>query len=295
VSNQIPQIPPDEERFARILQPYALEKHLSALSGQARFVHYTSAEAAMSILRTKEVWMRKSSCMIDYREVEYGMTQLSYAYRVTDAGKNFQSALDRAFPNIAAEVAQLFDDWSRHLQADTYFTCVSEHDKKEDRIGRLSMWRAYSEGTGVTLVLNNSVFLTPSPGFNAYASPVAYLDAEEFETEFGKIAKNVSDEMDFIRSRTREEVSARIFHMMRIASVSTKHPGFREEKEWRIVYCPPLERSPYLAKEIRVVKGVPQPIYKIPLRNIPEVSLMAALPDLLDRIIIGPTEYTVAL
>ena len=45
---------------------------------------------------------------------------------------------------------------------DTYLTSISEHRNKEDTFGRLSMWRAYGETTGVALVMNNSPFLTPS-------------------------------------------------------------------------------------------------------------------------------------
>src|SRR5208282_4236496 len=136
-------------------------------------------------------------------EVEYGLNHLSYVYRETESGKNFQLALNQIFPGIAEEVAQLLDNWRLHFITDTYFTCVSEHDAKEDTFGRLSMWRAYSEETGVALVLNNSVFVNPSPGFAAYAIPVAYLDVREFEIEFGKIAQHISNEAAFIGSRTR--------------------------------------------------------------------------------------------
>jgi hypothetical protein len=44
-----------------------------------------------------------------------------------------------------------------------------------------------------------------------------------------------------------------------------------------------------------VIRGVPQPVYKIPLQNITEINLVAAIPELFDRIIIGPTQYPLAL
>ena len=157
------------------------------------------------------------------------------------------------------------------------------------------MWRAYSESTGIALILNNSVFLNPADGLAAYSSPVSYLNDSDFEFEFAKIASNVREAADFIRSRNREEVAARIFNMLRFATLCTKHPGFSEEREWRVVYCPTLEKSRYLTKEIRVIKGVPQPIYKIPLKDIPEVGFFGAIPKLIDRIIIGPTQYPWAL
>ncbi len=42
-----------------------------------RFAHYTSAEAALSIIEGRRVWMRNALCMPDYREVELGMGYLS--------------------------------------------------------------------------------------------------------------------------------------------------------------------------------------------------------------------------
>jgi hypothetical protein len=82
--------------------------------------------------------------------------------------------------------------------------------------------------------------------------------------------------------------------MLRFAVLSTKHPGFAEEREWRILYSPTTEPSKHLTKDIQVVGGVPQPIFKIPLRDIPEAGIAAAIPKLLDRIIIGPTQYPLA-
>lgn len=289
------QLSPEQERFARILHPHMLQQHLHAAAEGTRFVHYTTADVAMSILRSKEIWMRKSSCMNDYLEVQYGLARLYKAYGQTEVGKKFQSALNKIFDGITVDIEKLFNGWTPHFQTNTYFACVSEHKNAEDTFGRLSMWRAYGETTGVALVVNNSVFLTAADGLKAYSSPVAYLDDQEFENEFAKIADNISTESDFLRTQGRQEITGRIFNMLRFAALCTKHPGFAEEMEWRVVYCPTLEKSPYLTKEIRVIKGVPQPIYKIPLRDIPEAGFLGAIPTLINRIIIGPTQYPLAL
>src|SRR6266853_1802850 len=44
---------------------------------QLRCVHYTSAEAALSIIESKRIWMRNATCMTDYREVKHGFTILN--------------------------------------------------------------------------------------------------------------------------------------------------------------------------------------------------------------------------
>src|SRR6266436_7909023 len=107
--------------------------------------------------------------MNDFLEVQYGLARLYRAYGKTEAGKKFQSILNKIFDKITSDVEKLFDSWTPHFQTNTYFTCVSEHEDSEDTFGRLSMWRAYGQTIGIALVLNNSVFLTPSDGFNAYS------------------------------------------------------------------------------------------------------------------------------
>ncbi len=298
MTNDITPFPPEQERFLRILHPYALEQHSRAVSHRTRFVHYTSADTAMSILRSKELWMRKSSCMNDFLEVQYGRNRLYTAYGKSNAGAKFKSTLNRLFDGITTDIEKLFDSWTPHFQTNTYLACLSEHDDREDTFGRLSMWRAYSETAGVALVLNNTAFLTPTPpngGLRADTSPVAYLDDGQFENEVERITKNIAADADLFKTQGREVVTNRIFNLFRFAVLCTKHPGFAEEREWRVIYSPTLQQSPFLTRDIQVVKGVPQPIYKIPLIDIPEIGLTTAIPALLNRIIIGPTQYPLAL
>jgi hypothetical protein len=79
--------------------------------------------------------------------------------------------------------------------------------------------------------------------------------------------------------------------MVRFATLATKHPGFAEEQEWRILYAPTLQESKWVTNEIVTLDGIPQLVYKLPLQNISEVGLTAGIPELLDRIIIGPTQF----
>ena len=286
------------ERAISIMQlffPYAHRRQTTVQTKGIRFVHYTSADAAANILRTKEVWMRKSSCMNDYMEVEHGLECLSSAYK-GERGRRFQQVLNNIFDGISEEIAALFDGWQNHLRDETYLMCVSEHDDTEDGFGRLSMWRAYSEGTGVALVLNNAPFLAPSDALKAYTSPVAYLDDKTFGEELGKIADGIDANSDVVRALGRDAITTYISYAFKFAALCTKHPGFKEEREWRVVYSPTLDKSSYLIKEIQVIRGTPQPIYKIPLRNIPDEGFVGAeIPELLDRIIIGPSEYPTAM
>lgn len=289
------ELTPDQIRLAKIFHPFACERQELVKSRGTRFVHYTSAEAAMNIIKTKSVWMRKTSCMSDYMEVEHGLECLAAAYD-GDAGNSLKTALNDMFGGFSNEIEKLFNGWQPHLRRDTYIACFSEHLDEEDDFGRLSMWRAFSGTTGVALVLNNVPFLSPSDTLKAYSSPVAYRDDQTFHEEFTKLADGIEANADFLRAHGRDVVMSYVFNAFRFSALCTKHPGFREEMEWRVIYMPFIEQSSHLVKEVRVIGGTPQPIYELPLQNVPEEGLIGIeIPELIERIIIGPTEYPAAM
>ena len=284
----------DQDRLSRIFMPYALKRQAVARDNGTRFVHYTDANAAMKILQSRELWMRKSSCMNDFMEIEHGLECLTKTYN-GKVGDKFKAALEGIFKGVYLEVEELFRGWALAIRTDTYFTCVSEHLDEEDSIGRLSMWRAYGEATGVALVINNTAFLSESNALKVTSSPVAYLSDAKFEQKFEEIADGIGEHSEFLRAQDRTTIRDYVFHMFRFAALCTKHPGFKEELEWRVVYTPTLDRSDRLIKDIQVIGGTPQPIYKIPLRNVIEEDFRGAeIPELIDRIIIGPTRYPLA-
>jgi hypothetical protein len=284
----------DEQRLWQIFHPYAAERQSTALSEGTRFVHYTSADAAMKIIRKREVWMRKSSCMNDFREVEHGLECLLKALTSPDLGKKFSTALDNIFKGFSAEFEKFFVPYIPLIRTDTYITCFSKHRDDEDILGRLSMWRAYGEATGVALVLNPSPFLTPSNVLNAWSTPVAYLSDQEFRNEFERLIDNIDKEADLLKNQERDLLRNSVFRLFWFAAVATKHPGFKEEKEWRVVHNPSIYPSVHLTKDIEVFHGTPQPVYKIPLKDVPEL-VGIEIPSLLNRLIIGPTKYPLAI
>lgn len=154
------------------------------------------------------------------------------------------------------------------------------------------MWRAYGQSTGVAVVINNGPLVRPSDALGAYSMPVTYLDGDEVETWIGKLADAVEKNLDFLQTREATEIAGWLFETFRYAAVCTKHPGFREEREWRVVFSPAMHRKDRLEEEIRAINGVPQPIWKLPFKNFPEEGLYDLdIPKLVDRIIIGPSDY----
>jgi hypothetical protein len=211
-------------------------------------------------------------------------------------GKRLVEVLERLFPGLFRDVAQTFSGLRPWILENTYLTCLSEHCPDEDVLGRLSMWRAYGGGTGVAVVATATPFLTVSDALRAYASPVGYFTEAEFHQRFVDVVNRIEANEPFLRGIDREEVKNRLFNMFLFAATCTKHPGFKEELEWRVIHHPDLYPSPHLTKSIETIRGVPQPVYKIRLRNIPAEIATERLdgieiPELVERVIIGPTQH----
>lgn len=290
----------EEIKAHQIFHPYAF-KHQFPLffDDKARFVHYTGADAALKMFRSNEIWMRNATCMNDYMEIQYGLELLASAYR-SETGAKLKSYINNLHSDLPDEIEKLFNGWSPSFARQTFLFCLSNHNKSEDNIGRLSMWRAYGSGTAIAIVLKAKPFLQPSDALRAYTAPVAYMDQDLFDVEFQQFVDNLAKNDDYIKTLTREKLKGQIFNSFRYTALSTKHLGFSEEREWRVVFMRDLEealdpnfhKNIRLSKDIVVIDGTPQTIYKIPLENVPEQGLEGIeVHEILDQIIIGPTEY----
>lgn len=285
----------DWDRINKILMPYATAAHARIEAGM-RFVHYTSAQSALEILQSKCVWMRNATCMNDYNEMRYGLRCLIDAFQ-TDAGTAFNAALDDCYPNLAKDLDDKFTAVAPHLIEHTYISCISEHSDDEELYGRLSMWRAYGSSTGVALVFNNGPFVRPSSAHCIWTTPVAYIGASGVRGQIQTIADQMNEQRDLLKTLSREVLLDAVYRTLIFAVVSSKHEGFKEEREWRAVHLPMIwptniERLPL---DQVALGGVPQPIFKIPMVDYPEDGFYGAtIPDLINRVIVGPTQYPAA-
>jgi len=284
----------DWDRFDAALFPYMVQQRYRMRTNGGKFVHYTSGEGAEGILKNRVVWLRSTTCMNDYSEAVHGYQCLRHSWH-GDSGRAFQDALEKCHPGIAAEVAGLFDKQAGAILEGTFVACFSEHDPSEDMHGRLSMWRAYCNPTGVGLVLNSDPFFAKSDALKAYSSPVAYLSDADFDRLVYTLAENVERDREFLGSMNRTFMVLGLLNMMRFAILCTKHPAFLEEREWRVLYTPSLFASAHIQRSVRTIRGVPQAVYDLPLKNIPNEGLVGIeIPELLRRVIIGPTQFVSA-
>lgn len=284
------ELTPEQLQLTTIFFPRAFNRQTKVADQNTRFVHYTSAEVAFSILTKGEVWMRNAQVMNDFAEIEYGMKCLKGCYNGA-IGDTFKVTLESMFPGIVGEIEKRFDDWLPHFRAETYLTCLSEHLDTEDLTGRLSMWRAYGGSSGVALVLNNTPFLASTDALGANSSPVEYLGQVEFDQAFDEVVSNIMASREVIAGLQRDHLSSIVFQMLRYAVLCTKHPGFAEEREWRVIHAPGLHPAGKVIASFESVNGIPQAVYKIPLMDWPDEGLVGmAIPAFLNRLIIGPTQ-----
>lgn len=285
------EIAPEHLSAWNIFNGDGLRKMLQVESGRTRFVHYTPAEVAFSILSNAEVWMRRPQLMNDFREIEWGFDCLVTAWR-SGLGGRFSTALDNLFPGSADRMIGRFDSLLPMIRARTFMTCISEHDDDEDQIGRLSMWRAYGGHAGVAIVMNSTAFTSVSDALNAYTHPVSYHGTTEVASRLAEVLEQISQSENFLRLQGEEFVHGYVHELLNSIILCTKHPGFREEREWRVIHNTYPDRNANLQYRNTVIRGVPQQIVAVPLRDIPEEGLLGlGLSSLVDRVIIGPNEY----
>lgn len=254
--------------------------------------HYTSAENGMNILNNKCLWLRSAAVMNDFSEVTHGRACLEYSLHASDAGRRFFSAINQVYPALANEITDKIDKSSEQSVMHTYISSLSE-TSADDELGRLSMWRAYGgSAAGISIIFNTEIFEEDTAALATYSSAVLYSDPEAFSHEFAKVVTRLELDQGLIGNVTREFAHDVIFNALRFSILSTKHLGFREEREWRIIHSPKLSSSQWVKPMIRTVSGIPQRIYSLPLQgtegmNLPTIDLK----NLVYRIIIGPTQH----
>lgn len=274
---------------------FAKQKAEGMTDEYVRFVHYTSAESALSIIKSKRMWMRNTNCMSDYREVQHGLDILNKFFSEDGKRKSFTEAVDTCAPGVAEEAIKAFNGWWNDIRFSTYVTSISEHDGNEDSHGRLSMWRAFggNNTARVALVFKVPRYSGAALALNIMFSPVAYLTENEVHDVLQEIIRNIDQNREFLKTVDRQILVGIVFNTFLAAVTCLKHEGFREEREWRVIYCPHFRSSPLIETSVEVVGGVPQPIYKLPL----DVTVAPALDELdiaklFDRLIIGPSPYS---
>jgi hypothetical protein len=201
-------------------------------------------------------------------------------------------------PGAADEAITLFDQWWQTIRFHTYIAPLSEHLNNEDLHGRLSMWRAFGNSAAprVAAVIRIPKFSGGAIALNLIFSPVAYLTEAETHDVIRNVISNIAANIDFLKSVDRQTIVGAVFTMLLAGVTCLKHEGFAEEREWRAIYSPRRLPSPLVESSTEVVNGIPQIVHKIPLdAGVSAVLAELDLSKMFDRLIIGPSQYPLAM
>ncbi len=295
-----PELSAQAERLSKIFFPSESKRRMEWFKKtpdqkSAKLVHYTTAESALAIIKTKRFWMRNTVCMSDYSEVLHGFNLFNAFFQEQTNLKKFTDSLDSCHAGVAQEALDTFNQqWQNStIQMQTYVACLSEHDDSEDVHGRLSMWRAFGASPSrVAIVLNIPSDTLASVSLGIQFSPVSYLSETAAHNEIAKVIDNVLDDCAYLREIDRAFLVQLVYRMLVTGVVGWKHEAFHEEREWRAIYQPKIWSSPLMGSSTRVIAGIPQIVYEVPMDS----SKSPELADLnfaamFDHLIVGPTPY----
>ncbi len=299
-----PEMREQEIRLADIFMPSFMKQTRELFQRKpdqtsGRLVHYTTAEAALNIIRTKRFWMRNTNCMSDFSEVQYGFDILKGFFADQAKKESFIQALDACIPGVAIEAITAFYRAWQDIRSNSYIACLSEHQESEDSNGRLSMWRAFGgTATRIGIVLNIPYTDSILP-LKIKFSPVGYLSESAAHKDLEEVIARIHADREYLQKIDRAALVTMIFTTLLFRVVCLKHEGFHEEREWRAIYAPTLGAytpslgpSRLMERSTEVVSGVPQIVYKVPL----DASVSTQIADLdftqiFGRLIVGPTPY----
>lgn len=278
-----------------VFTPHIAERAEFIYSQSGRFSHYTSAEAALSILSGRMMWLRNAMTMNDFSEIEYGIGLVNNYFGPEDQNpliKRFWSLIEVATNGEASSLSETFQRWIPDSRTQTYVSCLSEHRSNEDLFGRLSMWRGYGKSAGVCVVFNGETILQQAPNANVFTYPIFYCDESHAKAMFEQTASSILDHENFVRQLPQDTLRWWLLNVFQSFVFTLKHPGFSEESEWRLIHRPTERPSSILSNSVMSVNGVPQKVFQLPLRSYSDDGTPLIEPTaLIDRIIIGPSDH----
>lgn len=258
--------------------------------------HYTSIAAFEQMMANDEVWFSNPLYMNDLEELRFGMIEGARVFRES-------STLREAIPHpdLHARLIHFFDHLFHEFDTkhafQTYVMCLSLH-KSEDSDGRLSMWRGYGAGgNGVAIVFDTAKFEAndASPlivGEVKYGSSAQRLDwINEKINALAEILKG-----QCLDDETLQHAAYNWIERLKLFSLFTKHIGFCEENEWRIVYMNERDPDGVLSQmhSYAITARGAEPKLKLKVKPLVGVfSEDLKFDNIVDRIILGPTTSTV--
>lgn len=256
--------------------------------------HYTAMSTLEAIFKNEEIWLSNPLFMNDIEELRFGLLEAAHAFRLHTGIREACGGKGERYEALLTAFEQKVELLSNDDAFDTYLTCFSWHDPK-DYDGRLSMWRGYGGNGGGAAVVFDTSRLPASDESPLILARVHYATREDRLRWIG--AK--LDQFAALLRNTAVPIGMfyipihLLLERFKLFSLFTKHHGFEEEREWRLVYARDRDRerkfSPMFGYHIRNERVEPKLKLKPGLISKISGQPSVQLHDLVDRIILGPS------
>jgi Protein of unknown function (DUF2971) len=254
--------------------------------------HYTTIAVLESILKKDQIWFSNPLFMNDKEEVVYGVNTGANFFLTSPEIRAACKTTERYLALIQSFRAYYADFFYKHI-LEMYVLCFSKH-QPENNDGLLSMWRAYGgNGNGAAIVLDTAK-LSQRQESPLIIDKVHYGTAEkrnQFLKEKVLLFAKIVSEADILDEKLW--IGAHVFfERIKLFGVFTKHIGFEEEQEWRVVYMRERDQDKAFEDMFSYLLGSrgAEPRLKLQINKIPDLALNnLKFSDLVDRIILGPS------
>lgn len=267
-------------------------EELSFPATRPLLAHYTSIQTFERIITAEEFWFSNPLFMNDLEELKFGMNEGALAFYRSENIKE-ACGTNARHERLINNFDFIFSEFDSKHVLNTYLICFSEHDP-EDSDGLLSMWRGYANGGSGAAIVIDTCKLDSIPESPLIIGKVHYGSKAERLTW---INNKISELASVIRehAQTDEDLFSAAwvwFHRLKSFALFTKHSGFREEKEWRVVYMSDRDKEqrlkPYFS-HLATNRGI-EPKLKLPIKPIEGLTgENLSIEKLIDRIILGPS------
>ncbi|WP_196482103.1 DUF2971 domain-containing protein [Burkholderia stagnalis] len=229
--------------------------------------------------------------MNDFEELTFGIWHGRTKFRESEAIRLAFQTPER-YEVFRRHLEGIYDKFENGLAFDVYIACFSEHDPS-DNDGLLSMWRGYgANASGVALVFDMAA-LNEIPTSPLKLAKITYGTTEE---RLGWIDQILEKFAQLVATKSIPEnglflCAAHLFERLLALSIFTKHSGFKEEREWRVVYSRHYDTDNVLAGMLGyfINGGAVEPKLKFKIAPIDGAAGgEVTLEQLVAKIILGP-------
>jgi Protein of unknown function (DUF2971) len=287
-------VPKSDNDIAQTFSPLYARFFHDVLVKQEKplLAHYTSLETIEKILKSHEIWFSNPLFMNDSEERRFGIYE---GISLLERTNHLRCALktDRRIETFKAAFTRFFDHHDQSSSLDVYVFCLSEHPKGNED-GLLSMWRGYGgHGRGAALIFDTSK-VTFVPGAPMYLCKVEYGSKTERISKLESLIEEWAQlvEQTDISDDQIPIAAHNALMLFKFYALTSKHSGFAEEHEWRILYMADIDPSRAFEKNLTYIVGAQGVEPKLRFKyernsagNYPEQNFG----DLLCKILLGPS------